>query len=293
VKISLIKIYPFYNHHRHKLTRTILTDFDHRFLVLKPGIGSCQISKMVEFSLRDVAILTNLVYSDLSIGFISAHIEARLPGWHIRSPKPVLNSYNDHFVAAKKFMIGILAVLSVSAAAGMRIALPLLVIGLLQTDLWQQVPLLHRLQPQVVIAVLTAWTVLELVVSKQLWGQRLLQFVTLVFSPLVGAVMAMAVGRILKIPSPPIWTLGLMGGLFALILQLVKVGWFYRIKGLPTWAVLLEDILCVLLVLFAFKAPNSGGLIALLLLWLALRSAQSWYKWYKDGKKSVDTLDSE
>ena len=37
-------------------------------------------------------------------------------------------------------MIGILAVLSVSAAAGMRIALPLLVIGLIQGDLWQQVP---------------------------------------------------------------------------------------------------------------------------------------------------------
>lgn len=80
-------------------------------------------------------------------------------------------------------MIGILAVLSVSAAAGMRIALPLLVIGLLRTDLWQQVPLLDRIQPSVIIAVLTAWTFLELVISKQLWGQRLLQVVELVFSP--------------------------------------------------------------------------------------------------------------
>jgi hypothetical protein len=39
-------------------------------------------------------------------------------------------------------------------------------------------------------------------------------------------------------------------------------------------------------VLFAFKAPNSGGLIALLLLWLAVRSAQSWYQWYRGG---IDT----
>jgi hypothetical protein len=186
-------------------------------------------------------------------------------------------------------MIGILAVLSVSAAAGMRIALPLLVIGLIQGDLWQQVPLLNRIQPPILIAVLTAWTLLELFVSKQLWGQRLLQFVELVFSPLVGAVMAMAVARILKLEPPSlIWILGAVGGLFALVLQLVKVGWFYRLQGLPTWAVLLEDVLCVLLVLFAFKAPNSGGLIALLLLWLAMRSSQSWYQWYKEGKKQVE-----
>ena len=181
-------------------------------------------------------------------------------------------------------MIGILAVLSVSAAAGMRIALPLLVIGLIQGDLWQQVPLLNRLQPPVIIAVLTAWTVLELVVSKQLWGQRLLQVVELIFSPLVGAVMAMAVARILAEPTQLTWIFGVVGGLVALVLQLVKVGWFYRLKGLPTWAVLLEDILCVLLVLFAFKAPNSGGLIALLLLWLAIRSSGIWYKWYQDGR---------
>jgi hypothetical protein len=181
-------------------------------------------------------------------------------------------------------MIGILAVLSVSAAAGMRIALPLLIIGLTQGDLWQQVPLLNRLQPQVVIAVLTAWTILELFVSKQLWGQRLLQVVELIFSPLVGAVMAMAVARIFQQPPQTIWLLGTIGGLFAMVLQLVKVGWFYRLKGLPTWAVLLEDVLCVLLVLFAFKAPNSGGLIALLLLWLAIRSSQSWYQWYKGGQ---------
>lgn len=181
-------------------------------------------------------------------------------------------------------MIGILAVLSVSAAAGMRIALPLLVIGLIQGDLWQQVPLLDRIQPQVIIGVLTAWTLLELFVSKQLWGQRLLQVVALVFSPLVGAVMAMAVARITLQPTQLTWLFGVTGGLVALVLQLVKVGWFYRLKGLPAWAVLLEDLLCVLLVLFAFKAPNSGGLIALLLLWLAIRSSQSWYKWYQDGQ---------
>jgi Domain of unknown function (DUF4126) len=193
---------------------------------------------------------------------------------------------NASFSPAEKFMIGILAVLSVSAAAGMRIALPLLVIGLTQGDLWQQVPLLNLIQPQIVIAVLTAWTILELFVSKQLWGQRLLQFVELLFSPLVGAVMAMAVARIFHQPHQLIWILGVVGGLLALVLQLVKVGWFYRLQGLPTWAILIEDVLCVLLVLFAIKAPNSGGLIALMLLWLAIRSSQSWYRWYKGGNNN-------
>ncbi len=186
---------------------------------------------------------------------------------------------------ANKLMIGILAVLSVSAAAGMRIALPLLVIGLTQGDLWRQVPLLSLIQPQVVIAILTTWTCLELFISKQLWGQRLLQVVALVFSPLVGAVMAMAVARILQFePSQLIWLMGVVGGLFALVLRLVQIGWFYRLQGLPIWAVVVEDILCILLVLFAFKAPNSGGLIALLLLWLAIRSSQSWYQWYQGGR---------
>lgn len=188
-------------------------------------------------------------------------------------------------------MIGILAVLSVSAAAGMRIALPLLVIGLTRADMWQQVPLLDRLLPQVVIAVLVAWTVLELFASKQLWGQRLLQGVELIFSPVVGAMMAMAAAQIWQQPHQLIWVLGTVGGLFALVLQLVKVGWFYRLQGLPIWSAAIEDILCVLLVLFAFRAPISGGAIALLLLWLAIRSSQSWYRWYREGRKRQESSD--
>jgi hypothetical protein len=186
-------------------------------------------------------------------------------------------------------MIGILAVLSISAAAGMRIALPLLVIGLTQGNLWTQVPLVNAIQPQIAIAVLAAWTFLELFVSKLLWGQRLLQVVALIFSPLVGAVMAMAVASSFKLQPPQlVWILGTVGGLIALVLQLVRVGWFYRLRGLPIWAVLLEDVLCVALVLLAFKSPNSGGSIALLLLWLAIRSSQSWYQWYQAGKKNPD-----
>jgi Domain of unknown function (DUF4126) len=181
-------------------------------------------------------------------------------------------------------MLGILAVLSVSAAAGMRVALPLLVIGLTQRDLWHQVPVLTLIPAPIIISILAPWAVLELFISKQIWGQRVLQLVELVFSPVAGAIMAMAAAiRFDLHPDRIIWIMGVVGGLFALVLQLVRVGWFYRLQGLPTWAVILEDILCVMLVLFAFKAPNSGGLIALLLLWLAIRSSQSWYRWHKGG----------
>ncbi|MGK7887163.1 MAG: DUF4126 family protein, partial [Crocosphaera sp.] len=55
-------------------------------------------------------------------------------------------------------IIGILAILSASAAAGMRIALPLLIVGLLRSDLWSQVPLLSAIPPPVLIGVLTSWS---------------------------------------------------------------------------------------------------------------------------------------
>ncbi|CAD5915724.1 hypothetical protein NO2A_00761 [Planktothrix agardhii] len=50
-------------------------------------------------------------------------------------------------------MIELLAVLSASAAAGLRIALPLLVIGVLRNDLWSSVPFLSQFSPQVVVGV--------------------------------------------------------------------------------------------------------------------------------------------
>ena len=190
-------------------------------------------------------------------------------------------------------MIGLLAALSAAAAGGMRIALPLLLIGLLQSDdLWSRVPILSSLNPQVVIAVLVSWSLFELFASKKLLGQRLLQTVQLVFSPLVGAMMGMAiaqltfVGEDTEAPGLVLAIIGVVGGLLALVLQLVQVGWFYRLGRLPVWAILSQDILCVFLVFFAFDAPTEGAIIALLLLWLAIRSSQQWYRWYiAQGRK--------
>jgi hypothetical protein len=185
-------------------------------------------------------------------------------------------------------MLEILAVLSVSAAVGLRIGLPLLLIGLLRSNLWYGVPLLSQLSPRVVIGVLVSCSLFELLASKQLLGQRILQVIELTFSPIVGAIMGMAIASAAELDQWQVNLLGLIGGLFALVLQLVQAGWFFRLRGLPFWAILAQDLLCILLVLFAFDAPQQGGLIALILLWLAIRSSSAWYGWYvKQGKARI------
>ncbi|MEM8641889.1 MAG: DUF4126 domain-containing protein [Cyanobacteria bacterium P01_G01_bin.54] len=178
-------------------------------------------------------------------------------------------------------VIGLLAALSASAAAGMRIALPLLVIGLIQAgSLWNDVPLLSRFHPQVILGVLTSWSLFELIGSKKLLGQRVNQLIQLGFSPLVGALMSVTVLKLLQIEFRLVWLVAIVGGLLAFVLKIVQVGWFFRLQGLPIWAIFAEDALCVFLVFFAFNAPQQGGLIAMILLWLAVRSSGEWYHWY-------------
>jgi len=188
-------------------------------------------------------------------------------------------------------MIEVLAALSASASAGLRIALPLLVIGLLHGDsLWSRVPILSLIPPQVVLGVLVSWSLFELLAPKQLLGQRVQQLLQVVFSPVVGTIMGMAIAQTtLEQPLWIIWLIGGVGGILALVLQLVQAGWFYRLRGLPLWAIFLQDLLCVVLVLFAFDAPEQGGLIALLLLWLAIRSSKEWYRWYVEQAKPSDS----
>ena len=190
-------------------------------------------------------------------------------------------------------MVGLLAALSASAAGGMRIAMPLLLIGLLRIDkLWSEIPLLSGLHPQVVIAILVSWSLLELFASKTFVGQRVLQIVQVIFSPIVGAIMAIAIAQVSSIDelvAHPwmLWIIGIVGGLLALVLQLVQAGWLYRLKVLPIWLIFVQDALCIALVLFAFDAPRQGGLIAMLLLWLAIRSSKEWYRWYRSQAKQA------
>ncbi|HEY9620567.1 MAG TPA: DUF4126 domain-containing protein [Crinalium sp.] len=185
-------------------------------------------------------------------------------------------------------MIEVLAALSLSAAVGMRVALPLLLIGLLYGNLWTNVPLLSHISPPIVLGVLVSWSLVELFVSKERLGQRVLQLVQLVFSPFVGAIVGITVAQTAALEPWLLWVIGVTGGLLALVLQLVQVGWFYRLRGLPVWVIFLQDFLCVSLVLFAFDAPKQGGLIALLLLWLAIRSSKEWQRWYRDQSNSGD-----
>lgn len=179
-------------------------------------------------------------------------------------------------------MIEILAALSLAAAAGMRIALPLLLIGVLYSDnLWANVPLLSSIAPPIVLGVLVSWSLAELFIAKEPLGQRAIQLVQLLFSPVVGAIAGMTIANTTSMAPWMVIVLGIVCGLLALVLQLVQVGWFYRLQGLPVWVLFLQDLLCVCLVLFAFDAPQQGGLIALLLLWLAIRSSKEWQRWYQ------------
>jgi hypothetical protein len=179
-------------------------------------------------------------------------------------------------------MIEILAALSASAAAGVRIGLPLLIIGLLYSDnLWADVPILSYFHPSLVLGVLVSWSLIELLLSKEPLGQRAIQIVQLLFSPIVGAIAGIAVARMTGLPNVITGMVGVVGGLLAMVLQLVQVGWFYRLRRIPMWAIFAQDVLCVSLVLFAFDAPEQGGIIALLLLWLAIRSSKEWQRWYQ------------
>jgi hypothetical protein len=177
-------------------------------------------------------------------------------------------------------MVEILAALSASTAGGLRIGLPLLMIGLLQANLWAQVPILSRIHPQVLIASLVSWSLFELILAKSLIGQRIQNVVQILFSPIAGAILGMTVAARFGMEQGQINIIGLVGGTSALMLQLVQTGWFFRLRGIPLWVVFSEDLLCVFLVVWAFDAPKQGGIIAMMLLWIALRSSSEWRRWY-------------
>lgn len=88
--------------------------------------------------------------------------------------------------------------------------------------------------------------------------------------------MAIAASEVTQAPE----LTGLTGALFAFLLQLVQAGWFYRWRGLPLWLPFIQDGLCVVLVFFAVKAPQAGGIIALILLCSAVFSAKELHRGY-------------
>jgi hypothetical protein len=89
----------------------------------------------------------------------------------------------------------------------------------------------------------------------------------------------------LQLNLQPLWLIAGVGGLLAFVIKLVQVGWFFRLHGLPIWVTLAEEFLCIILVFFALSAPENGGLIALLLLWLVIRSSNLWRDWYSQKQQ--------
>lgn len=178
----------------------------------------------------------------------------------------------------------LLAILAISAATGLRVALPLLLIGLMSGEqLWANVPVLSLFPPALVIAVLTGWSTAELLLSKDAYCQRFFQIIELLCSPLVGAIAGIALARTLGLDSWLYIGIGLTSALLAVVLQLLQVGWFYRPKRPPLWVFFVVDGLCIFLAYLAFDFPNGGGIIALLLLWLVIRTSYLWRSWVKKG----------
>ncbi|MDV3348565.1 DUF4126 domain-containing protein [Leptolyngbyaceae cyanobacterium CCMR0082] len=177
----------------------------------------------------------------------------------------------------------LLAVLSISAATGLRLALPLLLIGLFSGEqLWAAVPILANIPQMLVVAVLVIWSLLELTISKDRVSRRFLQSAELFISPFVGTIAGVAIARLADInDSLTLVLLAVTGGVLALVIQMVQVGWLYRFNSPPMWMIFVEDALCICLVFFAFDAPEQGGLIALFLLWFAIRSSAVWRQWQK------------
>jgi hypothetical protein len=174
----------------------------------------------------------------------------------------------------------LLAVLSIAAATGLRLALPLLMIGLMSGEaLWANVPLLSQVPPAWVIGLLVSWSLVELVVSKDPSGQRLVQMIELALSPFVGAIAGVAIARTVFLEGWLYFLMGLISALLALVIQLMQIGWFYRPRRPPLWAFFVLDALCIFLAILAFDSPQQGGIIALLLLWLVIRTSNIWRHW--------------
>lgn len=181
-------------------------------------------------------------------------------------------------------MIELLAALSAAAAASIRIALPLLIWIILQGNNFAfHSPLLSGVPP-IALVVLGIWSLFELLGSKQRLIRRWLQLLQLILSPIAGAILAISVTSGTTITT---WLFGLIGATFAFGLQLVQASWFYRWQAaLPLWFIFVQDTVCILLICLAITAPLIGGVIALILLWLAVRSMRNLHRWFREETRN-------
>ncbi len=164
-----------------------------------------------------------------------------------------------------------------AAATGLRVALPLLLLGLLSgPQLWSQVPLFSQLPAAAVVGLLVSGSTAELVLTKNRHSQRLLLLTELSLSPWSGAIAGVAMARKGGIEGRLALLMGLTSALLALVIQLLQVAWMFRPLPLPLWVPIGVDGLCIGLAVLAFRWPQGGGLVALLLLWLVIRTGYRW-----------------
>jgi len=188
-------------------------------------------------------------------------------------------------------MIQVLAVISAAASGGFRLGLPLLIIGLANVDkLWSEIPLLNRIQPEVLLAILVSVTIFEILGTKRMIGLRIIQIIQLILSPVVWAILAVGAANWTNLEYVPLWIIAVTGGLFDLVLRFVLVGLFFRWGKMPIILTVSEDILAMILALLALTSPENGRLIAMLLLLLALRISSEWRQWQKQRKLPLENL---
>ena len=121
-------------------------------------------------------------------------------------------------------------------------------------------------------------------------GLRIIQIIQLILSPVVGAILAVGAANWTNLEYVPLWIIAVTGGLFALVLRFVLVGLFFRWGKMPIILTVSEDILAMILALLALTSPENGGLIAMLLLLLALRISSEWRQWQKQRKLPLENL---
>lgn len=126
----------------------------------------------------------------------------------------------------------------------------------------------------------------ELVLSKDRFSRRLFQTTELLLSPLVGAIAGIGVARTVGLSGWVFLLIGIISALLATVMQLVQVGWHYRPRRPPLWLFFVLDGLCVFLAILAFDSPQQGGLIAMMLLWVVIRTSAIWREWRSKGLPS-------
>lgn len=176
-------------------------------------------------------------------------------------------------------ILEVLTALGLAAAGGLRTSLALMILAIaVNTGYSENNALTQLITSPVGISVLSVWCVFELIATKTALGQRLVQALQFFIAPVTGAIVASAFSP--GADMAPQMLVGVAGAALAAALQAVYMGYFFR-RGRVTIPVqLLQEGLCVILVLLALATPVMAGFAIFGLLWVALQQSYSWRKYF-------------